>query len=179
MQTDIDTLPAMSEQHTKVKKIMEGLQPRRFQELIVKKNPWAMAKDTVEDIVATIAEECMTEQETTDRFKAGYGSTVNGGGGGCGGGGGGGWSGSGAGGHNRGGRNDAKGDKDEVKGGRGKNFKKCFNCDGDHRITQCTELCRKCVPSCGRKIQECPVYVKYKAAPQAKGRERTPFLNRK
>ena len=178
VELDIESLPPMSDR-SKVKQILEGLQPWKFQELILKKYSWVLSAGIVEGpggILDIIQTECQQEQLVTDKLSEGYGVASKGGGNGGNGGSGGGSNGGGTSGGN--GNNTNRGGRDDIKGGRSTYTRKCFNCDGDHRISECPELCRKCVPSCGKKSQECPVYLKFKAAAQTKGSERTTFLNR-
>lgn len=139
----------MSE-NSKVKQILDGLQPQKFRELIMTKSPWTILAGKVggpEGILFIIRSQCKSEQLTTDKIKEGYGTTGDDGH--KGGRGNGGEGGNGGGGHG---------------GGKGSKKLECYNCSGEHKIGQCTEMCRRCNVPCGKRTSECPVYLKHKAA---------------
>ena len=57
---------------------------------------------------------------------------------------------------------------------------RCYNCNGNHKIGNCPENCKKCDIPCGMKVWQCPVYLRNreKALKKEAGTERDDFLNK-
>ena len=143
VQTDIETLPPMSERH-KAMQIIDGVEPPWFRDMIKKKHPWALLSENIdgpEGIITIIRTESTNEQSTLDNIKEGYGATSR-----CG-----------------------SGDGDNgsgVIGGKGNDGNGnrtytpvCYNCSGAHRVWEYTESCRRCDPTCGQLPSLCPRYI--------------------
>ena len=170
VKTDIASLPPMTD-HSKVMQIFENLQPLWLKEMILKNHQWVLSVGTVDEIVKIIRTEALAEQTTADRINEGYGQcfkATDGNGD------------DGNGGSGSNGGSKYRGINGSNGGGYGGNIK-CFNCDGNHKIGNCQELCKKCAIPCGKKVWECPVYLKNreKALKKEAGTDRDTFLNQK
>ena len=157
--------------HTTVQQIIDGIEPQMIRDKIKIKYPWVLSAGKVkgpDGITSVIQQECMLEQLTLDRMNEGYGAMND-------------RHGINSRDSNIGGGGSISNSDNNISDGNAQRYTKldCYNCAGKHRIADCTELCKRCDPPCGKIPHDCPVFMKHKGSIYSKeGKERGEYMTR-